>query len=640
VTLFDSRSAFTSAAGALLTDDYEDPGYAEFQDDARMDAVKGLTRYKTTFFPDFDEVIATPNGHIYAGGFTGGSFQLDFTASSLGGSGVHAVGFDFANNIPMPYVAFVSFADGTSQNFMLHASAFQILSPPPDFFGLTSPVEITRIHIGLMGGGATSNNLFAIDNLSVAAPETTAITATPTATRTQMATNTPGATATPTATRSTTPTAIQTATRRPMPTATSTPTASRSPTATSTFTATRTATPSPASTPSPTGTASDEAALAASARVATDPILRFLDFQASIDATVSVAARSRIAPGGSATVSGCQQFDCVAFGHFAGTREDCCSGAQFSQFFSNCVFDDDVGRVVTLEGLFTLASDTADVCTGAIPVGASFAASLNNFTQDVRSADGSFSHTFQELTEVFEVTSGGCTTASQLDPLGFGIRGDGSRFIDGELRQSQGDGLGNILVDTASRVHGLEIAVGSTQEPDGCTVGAALNGSLTSADFRVGRQSTTDFTDFHVAQLLQSGALFLGLNGTVGTDCLDDVTLSTIEPVRIAPGDTCLSAGRLEVQRGDGTASVTYTQSGGLDLDFGADGSVDQRFATCTDVPADQCSTSLVGLCGACTASSQCGTDLGCFPCSLDCSGNTNRCTLFDTFAPCEDGLF
>jgi hypothetical protein len=170
-TVFDSRSAFTSAAGALLSDDYEDPGYAEFQDDASMNAVKGLTRYKTTFFPDFDEVIATPNGHIYAGGFTSGSFQLDFTAPSLGGSGVHAVGFDFANNIPMPYVAFVSFADGTSQNFMLHASPFQFLSPPPDFFGLTSSVAITRIHIGLMDGGATSDNLFAIDNLSVAAPE-------------------------------------------------------------------------------------------------------------------------------------------------------------------------------------------------------------------------------------------------------------------------------------------------------------------------------------------------------------------------------------------------------------------------------------------------------------------------------------
>jgi hypothetical protein len=169
VTVFDSRSEFTSVAGALLTDDYEDAGYAEFQDDASMNAVKGLTRYQTTFFPDFDEVIDFSGQHVYAGGFTAGSFQLDFTAASLGGSGVHAVGFDFVNNLPMPYVAFVSFADGGSQNFTLHAAGFT-LPPLPDFFGLTSPVEVTGIHIGLADGGATSDNVFAMDNLSVAAP--------------------------------------------------------------------------------------------------------------------------------------------------------------------------------------------------------------------------------------------------------------------------------------------------------------------------------------------------------------------------------------------------------------------------------------------------------------------------------------
>jgi hypothetical protein len=229
VTVFDSRAAFTSAAGALLTDDYEDPAYAEFQDDARMDAVKGLSRYKTTFFPDFDEVIATPDGHIYAGGFTSGSFQLDFTAPSLAGSGVHAVGFDFANNLPMPYVVFVSFVDGIGQNFVLHASAFQLLSPPPDFFGLISSVEITRVHIGLVDGGATSDNLFAIDNLSVAARETATITATP----------------------------------------------------------------PPTSTPSPTDTPSEEAALPASPRGATVPIFRFFNLQASVGNAGSVAERSR-----------------------------------------------------------------------------------------------------------------------------------------------------------------------------------------------------------------------------------------------------------------------------------------------------------------------------------------------------------
>jgi hypothetical protein len=169
VTIFDSRAGFTAVAGELLTDDYEDPGYEEFQDDASMNAVKGLTRYETTFFPDFDEVIDFGGQHVYAGGFTSGSFRLDFTADSLGGSGVHAVGFDFVNNLPKPYVAFVSFADGSSQNFTLHAAPFT-LPPLPDFFGLTSSVAITQIRIGLADGEATSDNLFALDNLSVATP--------------------------------------------------------------------------------------------------------------------------------------------------------------------------------------------------------------------------------------------------------------------------------------------------------------------------------------------------------------------------------------------------------------------------------------------------------------------------------------
>jgi hypothetical protein len=166
--VFDSRSAFTVAAGPLIIDDYEDSGYAEFQTDAAMNAVKGLTRYKTTALANFDEVIALSFGHVYAGGFTSGSFELDFTAPSLGGSGVRAVGFDYANNLPMPYVAFVSFADGSSQNFTLDASAFSVLDPPPDFFGLTSSLAITRIHIGLVDGGATNDNLFVMDNLSLA----------------------------------------------------------------------------------------------------------------------------------------------------------------------------------------------------------------------------------------------------------------------------------------------------------------------------------------------------------------------------------------------------------------------------------------------------------------------------------------
>jgi hypothetical protein len=65
-----------------------------------------------------------------------------------------------------------------------------------------------------------------------------------------------------------------------------------------------------------------------------------------------------------------------------------------------------------------------------------------------------------------------------------------------------------------------------------------------------------------------------------------------------------------------------------------------QHFDSRSDVPADQCKTRIVGLCGDCTAVNQCQAGLGCFPCSGNCSGNTSRCSLSDTFVTCEDGVF
>jgi hypothetical protein len=374
----------------------------------------------------------------------------------------------------------------------------------------------------------------------------------------------------------------------------------------------------------------NDSALAASARVVTEPIFGLFDFQARIGTPGGVAGRS--------TVSGCQQFDCVAFGQVTGTEEDCCSERQFTQVFDNCVFDDDHGGIVSLTGSFALNTDNVDVCTGAIPLGASFRASLSNFTHDVFFPDGGFSRTFQDLSESFEVTPGGCTVR-QPEQFGFGIRGDGRRVIDGELQQFQSDGSGNVLADIESDVHGLEMVVGSTQGPDGCTVTAAVNGSLASDDFRVGTEFKTDLTDLHVVQPPPAGAHLLELNGTVGSSCLGDVTVSTVEPLLVASGDTCFTAGRLQAKLGDGTVSVTYAERG-LDVDFGADGSVDQHFASCSDVPAEKCSTSVVGLCGACTAVDQCQTGLSCFPCSAGCTGNTRRCSLADAFVTCADGVF
>jgi hypothetical protein len=97
-------------------------------------------------------------------------------------------------------------------------------------------------------------------------------------------------------------------------------------------------TDTPTRAPTPVPTTIDDAALAAAARLATESIFRLLDLQASLGTAVTVAGRSRTALDQPTAVSGCQQFDCS----LSGTHEDCCTGTQFSQFFSNCTFGDDV----------------------------------------------------------------------------------------------------------------------------------------------------------------------------------------------------------------------------------------------------------------------------------------------------------
>lgn len=134
-------------------------------------------------------------------------------------------------------------------------------------------------------------------------------------------------------------------------------------------------------------------------------------------------------------------------------------------------------------------------------------------------------------------------------------------------------------------------------------------------------------TPLSLALVLSSG--FVSLRnaalsiGGVGPNCVGDCDNSVAVTV-----DELIEGVSIALD----TVSVTYTESE-LDLDFGADGSVEQHFATCTDVPAtDKCITSVVGLCGACTAVGQCQRALSCLPCSRNCAGNTSRCSLSDAF--------
>lgn len=384
----------------------------------------------------------------------------------------------------------------------------------------------------------------------------------------------------------------------------------------------------------------DEDALRASARAAVEPIIRIIDLgsaSAGSAGGAGLAARAGVArPAG---ISGCEVFDCALFGTFSGSEEVCCLGTEYSINADGCIFNDDAGNVFTRTGSFVLSGDSVE-CTGAFPVGSDFEATFSGFLFVAVDPDGNFSTTVANFTETFEASPGGCTE-SQPDQFGFGIRGDGSRFFDGTLRQIAGDGSGNVLIDEASAVNALDIEVSSQPESLGCRVNALLEGELTSADFIAGTQFTAGFSQVELSQLPEGEAVALDINGTLTTDCVGEVTVETLEPLHLTESSECFTGGRLRAELADGAAIIGYTPNGGLEIDFGADGSVDERVDSCQELVSEQCvSEEIPDLCTQCDDSTPCPGELLCYTCSFNCQGDVQRCSLTDDFVTCEDGVF
>jgi hypothetical protein len=117
----------------------------------------------------------------------------------------------------------------------------------------------------------------------------------------------------------------------------------------------------------------------------------------------------------------------------------------------------------------------------------------------------------------------------------------------------------------------------------------------------------------------------------------------TIEPPRLAAGEPCPhAAGLLHITLPNGAHSLTrYTENGGVELDFGADGEVDQTFASCTDSALSVCQVEEpVDLCAACESDDHCSEGPVCLPCSFDCTGDVRRCVELDDLGPCGDGIY
>jgi hypothetical protein len=191
-----------------------------------------------------------------------------------------------------------------------------------------------------------------------------------------------------------------------------------------------------------------------------------------------------------------------------------------------------------------------------------------------------------------------------------------------------------------ARFENLTVELDASGSP--CVLQAKLNGQVDRENRATAERFSTIYEDFVITETQDGDGVLITQNGTIDTDCLGDLEYETLEPLRLAAGETCPTAGLLRIRLSDGRASLTrYTESGGAELDFDADGKIDKTAASCTGASLRYCAGGgAADLCKACNGDADCREGLVCLPCSFECTGETKRCVGFDDLGGCEDGIY
>jgi hypothetical protein len=176
-----------------------------------------------------------------------------------------------------------------------------------------------------------------------------------------------------------------------------------------------------------------------------------------------------------------------------------------------------------------------------------------------------------------------------------------------------------------------------------------LDGLLEYTDATSGLRFRQFFDDLKIDGVVEpDGSRTIDLDGGV-EDCEGAVELLSLEPIEVLNSQPCPRRGRVRVVAGEQAGEIRYTATGGVELDEGADGSVDERFDDCRDARTDRCGSAGGAppectvprpQCLACDNFTDCGLGRTCVPCQRDCTGEPFRCGPEVLYAACEDGIF
>lgn len=139
---------------------------------------------------------------------------------------------------------------------------------------------------------------------------------------------------------------------------------------------------------------------------------------------------------------------------------------------------------------------------------------------------------------------------------------------------------GTIAIDSPGSCPGVPLPVG---QPFGVVVDATIEAS------GGGRSVSGSFDVTETVTLNGDGSTLVEASGSVDTECTGAVSFETIEPLVYPANGECAVGGQMRVMVAEGDALVTFTASGGIEVDYKADGSIDDTFGSCTDAKLKQC---------------------------------------------------
>lgn len=194
---------------------------------------------------------------------------------------------------------------------------------------------------------------------------------------------------------------------------------------------------------------------------------------------------------------------------------------------------------------------------------------VRDYTYRVLDADG----------DELESFKGTYTDTEQLRGEGCGGL-NSTRVIDGSLQvHAQYSGQ-----DTSLTAEHFELAFDTVGSP--CAWRLTANGKLTIVDAANRRHFAQVFGN--VGFTFDLG--FTTIDGDVANDCIGNATIQTVEPVYLNQADACPTAGFVKVSLEDGTvATIRFTETGGVELDYDDDGQPDQVVASCHDAALTEC---------------------------------------------------